>query len=321
VLSSGAECPDGESLCAFAENRAQGAEQEEIAAHVMKCSRCGELYLRLVQFSQADEELGDEEWERAKKRLGNWLYAFLNAEEERSRRWAVEGARRVADVRRGRRWWELPKFEWAVGFAAVIVALVGTMVVFMPGTVTEMARKVMGREESGERTAEAEANIPTLQEQLDAQYHIVKIDGDEESAALMESATLLSVQKGGILGVPYDDPTNVPTKYEVEESSGDEFVLKKASLEEMRGGAKELARRIPIGGDVYPTKILVDTATDKVVMGIVACEKCKKNDPATYVKATVIFQFPKGSLDTKVVGPVEDTIGKVLCVEGRRQEP
>ena len=69
------------------------------------------------------------------------------------------------------------------------------------------------------------------------------------------------------------------------------------------------------GDKVYPTKIDVNLAKDKVTMSIVACDTCNKTDPPTYNKAQVIFQFPKGTLANASAGQVEDVIGQLLSIQ------
>src|SRR3984957_4963337 len=58
------------------------------------------------------------------------------------------------------------------------------------------------------------AQAVTLQEQLAAQYKVVKMGSDTSGYSVVEKGTLLAIQKGGILGVPYSDKTVLATKYE-----------------------------------------------------------------------------------------------------------
>src|SRR5439155_17264525 len=43
----------------------------------------------------------------------------------------------------------------------------------------------------------------SLEEQLSAQYTLVKMGSDSSGPAVVEPGTILAIQKGGILGVPY----------------------------------------------------------------------------------------------------------------------
>jgi len=60
----------------------------------------------------------------------------------------------------------------------------------------------------------ANAQAVSLQEQLAAQYKLVKMGSDTGGYSVVEAGTLLAVQKGGILGVPYSDQSVLSTKYE-----------------------------------------------------------------------------------------------------------
>ena len=51
----------------------------------------------------------------------------------------------------------------------------------------------------------ASAQAVSLQEQLAAQYKLVKMGSDTSGYSVVEAGTLLAIQKGGILGVPYCD--------------------------------------------------------------------------------------------------------------------
>jgi len=54
----------------------------------------------------------------------------------------------------------------------------------------------------------------SLQEQLQTQYALVKMGADSNGPAVIEAGTLLIIQKGGILGVPYGNMNHLPAKYQ-----------------------------------------------------------------------------------------------------------
>src|SRR6202166_2995355 len=62
-------------------------------------------------------------------------------------------------------------------------------------------------------TAMAQAPV-SLQEQLGAQYKLVKMGSDTSGYSVVDKGTLLAIQKGGILAVPYSDQSILTTKYE-----------------------------------------------------------------------------------------------------------
>jgi hypothetical protein len=171
----------------------------------------------------------------------------------------------------------------------------------------------------------ASAQAPTLDEQLAAQYKLVKMGSDTSGYSVVEKGTLLAIQKGGILGVPYSDKSALTTKYEggvVHSPSGllvagKKSVLGHFSATQSQGQTTHL---FAVGDKVYPLKIEVNVPKDIVTVTVVACDTCNKTDPPTYNKANVAFQFPKGSLAAANAGSVEDTIGQLLSVSNDDQQ-
>ncbi len=161
----------------------------------------------------------------------------------------------------------------------------------------------------------AHAQAVSLQEQLAAQYKLVKMGSDTSGYSVVEKGTLLAIQKGGMLGVPYSDTSVQSDKYEGGVVKAPNAVLSKGIGFGMKKFGKEQTTKLFAKGDkVYPTKIDVNVDKDQVTMGIVACDTCNKTDPPTYNKANVVFVFPKGSLATASAGQVEDTIGTLLSI-------
>ena len=161
----------------------------------------------------------------------------------------------------------------------------------------------------------ANAQAPTLQEQLAAQYKVVKMGSDTSGPSVVEAGTILAIQKGGILGVPYSDQSVLTTKYQEGTVHSPNALLSKGIGFGMKKFGKEQTTHLfPVGNKVYPSKIDVNVSKDTVALGIVACDSCNKTDPPTYFKATVVFQFAKGSLATASAGTVEDTIGQLLAI-------
>ena len=171
----------------------------------------------------------------------------------------------------------------------------------------------------------AHAQAPTLQEQLVAQYKLVKMGSDTSGYSVVDPGTLLEIKKGGILAVPYTDKTALTSKYEggtVHGPSG----LMVAGRQKLFGHFSQTQSQgqtthlFASGDRVYPTKIDVSVEKDTVTMAIVACDSCNKTDPPTYNKAQVAFQFPKGSLAKASAGDVEDTIGQLLAISEDTQQ-
>jgi len=172
--------------------------------------------------------------------------------------------------------------------------------------------------------AAAQSGAPTLQEQLAAQYKLVKMGSDTSGYSVVEEGTLLALQKGGVMGVPYSDKTSLTNKYENGTVHGPNAAMTEAkkhllghfSQTQSEGQTTHLLKK---GDKVYPTKIDVKLDKDLVVMGIVACDTCNNTDPPIWAKANVEFQFPKGALAKASAGDVEDTIGQLLAISDDSQ--
>ena len=144
--------------------------------------------------------------------------------------------------------------------------------------------------------ASAQAPV-SLQEQLTAQYKLVKMGSDTSGYSVVEKGTLLAIQKGGILAVPYGDQNVLSNKYEngsIHAPGGLSLMGRKSIMGKF--GKEQTTHLFAVGDKVYPMKIDVNVAKDAVTLEIVACDTCNKTDPPTYNKANVVFQFPKGSL-------------------------
>jgi hypothetical protein len=161
----------------------------------------------------------------------------------------------------------------------------------------------------------AGAQAVSLQEQLAAQYKLVKMGSDSSGYSVVEEGTLLAIQKGGLVGVPYSDTSVQSNKYEGGAVKAPNSVLSKGLGFGMKKFGKEQTTKLFAKGDkVYPTKVEVNLDKDTVTMGIVACDTCNKTDPPTYNKTNVVFVFAKGGLAKASAGEVEDTIGQLLSV-------
>jgi hypothetical protein len=161
----------------------------------------------------------------------------------------------------------------------------------------------------------ANSQAVSLQEQLAAQYKLVKMGSDTSGYSVVEKGTLLAIQKGGILAVPYGDQNVLSNKYEggtIHAPSGLSLMGRKSIMGKF--GKEQTTHLFAVGDKVYPMKIDVNVTKDTVTLEVVACDTCNKTDPPTYNKANVVFQFPKGSLANAAAGGVEDTIGQVLTI-------
>ena len=162
------------------------------------------------------------------------------------------------------------------------------------------------------------APAPSLQDQLNAQYAMVKMGADSSGPAVVEPGTILVIQKGGILGVPYSDMNIVPTRYQdgvmhtpnnvVMKGIGS--IFKKANINKQTE-----TRLFQVGERVYPSRVEVNAAADKVTLGIIACDACNNVNPPTFYKSDVVFQFAKGTLASSNPTQIEDTIAQVFTID------
>jgi hypothetical protein len=161
----------------------------------------------------------------------------------------------------------------------------------------------------------------SLQEQLAAQYKVVKMGSDSGGPSVVEPGTLLAIQKGGILSVPYSDTSILSTKYESGTVHSPSTLMSKGIGFGMKKFGKEQTTHLfQVGDKVYPSKIEVDVNKDDVAMTIVACDACNKTDPPSYNKAKVVFHFSKGALAKASAGDIEDTIGQLLSISDDSQQ-
>src|SRR5271163_1412192 len=162
---------------------------------------------------------------------------------------------------------------------------------------------------SSQSMAQAGQNAvaPSLQEQIKAQYQLVKIKFAPTGLSVANPGTVLDVQKGGLLGVPPQAMAPCPAKFQ-------DGTLK-APTGMCPAVMKQISRLIQVGDKVYPLKIDVSLDKDRVVLKVMECDSCNNVQPPTYYKSEVIFQFPNGSLQSTGVSQVVDTIGQVLSID------
>ena len=161
-------------------------------------------------------------------------------------------------------------------------------------------------------TSFAGAQAVTLQEQLVAQYKLVRMGSDSGGVAVVEPGTLLAIQKGGVLSVPWKAMALCPAKFQ------DNSLHPSAGF--CAAMVKSVSKYFQTGDKVYPTKIDVSIDKAKISFTVVACDSCNGVNPPTSMKGEVVFQFPKGYLEKAAVGDVEDTIGKVFLISNDDQQ-
>ena len=156
----------------------------------------------------------------------------------------------------------------------------------------------------------------SLEDQLKAQFTLVKMGSDTSGAAVVEAGTILAIKKGGILSVPNSDQSILSTKYEGGVVHSPNTLLSKGLGFGMKKFGKEQTTRLmQVGEKVYPSKIVVDLSKDHITMSIIACDSCNNTSPTTFYKADVVFQFPHGTLAAASPSKVEDIIAELLAID------
>ena len=158
----------------------------------------------------------------------------------------------------------------------------------------------------------ARGQAVSLQEQLSAQYQLAKVKADSSGYGVVDPGTTLTIQKNGVLAVPWRAMALCPAKYQDNAFH--------PSVGFCAGMLKDVSRYFQVGEKVYPTKIDVNLNKAKVSFTIVACDSCSGTNPPTSMKGEVVFQFAKGYLEKAGVGDLEDAIGKVFLIADDNQQ-
>lgn len=156
----------------------------------------------------------------------------------------------------------------------------------------------------------AAAQAVTLQEQLNAEYKPVQMAGN--GTVVVEPGTLLTVQKGGIISVPWKAVVHCSAKFQ------DNTLHPSVGF--CAGMMKSVSQYLQKGNKVYPLKIEVNQDKAKISFQVVSCDSCNGVDPATGMKGEVVFQFAKGYLEKANAGEVEDLIGQVFAISNDDQQ-
>ena len=158
----------------------------------------------------------------------------------------------------------------------------------------------------------ARGQAVSLQEQLSAQYQVAKVKADATGYGAVDPGTLLTIQKNGVLAVPWRAMALCPAKYQDNAFH--------PSVGFCAGMLKDVSRYFQIGEKVYPTKIDVNVNKANISFAVVACDSCSGTNPPTSMKGEVVFQFATGYLEKAAVGDVEDAIGKVFLIADDSQQ-
>ena len=145
---------------------------------------------------------------------------------------------------------------------------------------------------------------PSLEEQLKAQYKLVKVAPDGHIA---EPGTVLVIQKGGILSVVPSSLIMCGNKYQ------------DGNLKPAAGFCKatvaNTSRDLAVGEKVYAWKLKVEIPKEKLTLQVIECDSCNGVGQPSLYKAQVDFQFARGYLEKAAVPELLDTISQVLAFD------
>ncbi len=135
---------------------------------------------------------------------------------------------------------------------------------------------------------------------------------DASSAALEQklkqqykSDLVLVIQKDGIVGVSPPTAVVCPTTFKDNALHPPNAICLMA--------VKNNSKLIGSNTKVHPTGVSVNLKNEKVSLNIVECDSCNGVQEPSSFKAQVVFQFPKGYLESAEVDQVQGFIGQVLA--------
>jgi hypothetical protein len=120
-----------------------------------------------------------------------------------------------------------------------------------------------------------------------------------------KSDMVLVVQKVGIVGVSPPTAVVCPTTFKEDALHPPNALCLMA--------VKNNSKLIENNTKVHPTGVSVSLKNEKVSLSIVECDSCNGVQQPSSFKAQVVFQFPKGYLETAEVDQVQSFIAQVLA--------
>ena len=127
----------------------------------------------------------------------------------------------------------------------------------------------------------------SLADQLSAQYTMVKMGADSSGPAVIQPGTILVIQKGGILGVPYGDVSIVPTKYQDGKVQTPNNVVMKGighAFSKFGSGKQQTTHLFQIGEKVYPSRVEVNQACRQGHLGHRSVRFLQQHQPSNLLQ-------------------------------------
>jgi len=147
------------------------------------------------------------------------------------------------------------------------------------------------------------AGPASLADQLTTKFKLVKLGS--RGQVVLDPGTVLTVQKGGLVGFHPWLPKVCPSSYkDGKMNSPNSWCLM---------AARDVTHDLTKGEKVYVENIDVDRKNDKIEFKIVECDSCNGN--RSVYTATLEFHFSKGQLKSTDVDKITGVIGEVFAVD------
>ncbi len=129
----------------------------------------------------------------------------------------------------------------------------------------------------------------TLQADLEKQYTLTKMGTDSTGDVVVSAGKVLVLQKGGVLGVPYNNMVFCPSHFQDGNLKPPNTMCKLS--------VAKVSKYINSGEKVYVTHIEIIPKDEKVIFSIVECDSCNNVQSASQMKSQIVFHYPKGYLE------------------------
>jgi len=150
---------------------------------------------------------------------------------------------------------------------------------------------------------------PSLQELLTTQYKLSTTGSDSYGFKVIESGTIVALQKGGVIATPFAVENGLNP---FQRSCTNTFKGGALTVARMCTMTTERTRYLDRGWKLYVTKIEVNEKQGKVSFSLVECDICNNQAGPLSMRSTVIFQFTPQFLATAEPGQVTDVIDQVF---------
>ena len=151
---------------------------------------------------------------------------------------------------------------------------------------------------------------PSLEELLKTQYKVTKAAFDSDGFKIIDPGTVVIVEKAGIMATAQGNPHLIAFKL----PKVCDNTFKNGNLTVPKACATTTigSHFLTTGEKLYITKLEVNQKSNKIAFNLVECNSCNGVTTPSWMKTTVIFEFPSKFLDTAEPGQVIDVINQVF---------